>query len=393
MSESDAGELHVLCRFDEMYWLDRDEDRTPPLAHYLQAFPGHEELIARAFIEIERAKESEVTSRHSPTPTSSTPITSAGITAPGNSLGPYRLVRELGRGGQAVVWLADDMRLGRKTALKILKPIGLRPEATLERFRREAAVTAKLDHPGICTVHEVGSDGVPWIAMQFIEGQTLAEIMANRKRNDARRHLGPRRSTRRDTTSDNFEKTTDADHDFHLTDSSKTEGINNLLELVEKVARALHAAHEAGVVHRDIKPSNIMISPSGDPIILDFGIAATSDDGAATLTMSDRRSCRRPCPRRDALRNPDRRSPLHGLDSSRVDSLDRRRLADQASSPSSTRGLDGNETISIACSSLSRLRSRGTQTTSATRRRSPARSTPRTNEKKQLRCRKNSSRS
>jgi WD40 repeat protein len=173
-------------------------------------------------------------------------------------IGPYRTIRLLGAGGQGQVFLAEDTRLKRRVALKVLAeadPAG----QMLARFRREAAVTAKLDHPGICTVYEAGEDrGAAYIAMRYVEGETLAQrIAAGQKGAD--------------------------------TSSATREGIAQLVALVERAARALHVAHEAGLVHRDIKPGNLMITPAGDPVILDFGLARDIGDEEAQLTRTGMR--------------------------------------------------------------------------------------------------------
>ena len=94
-------------------------------------------------------------------------------------IGPYRIIEELGRGGQGLVYLAEDTRLGRKVALKVLTSWGAASEQVVARFRREAAIASKLDHPGICTVYETGTaQGVPYLAMRHVEGESLSEKIA-----------------------------------------------------------------------------------------------------------------------------------------------------------------------------------------------------------------------
>ena len=91
-------------------------------------------------------------------------------------IGPYQPLKELGRGGQARVYLAEDRRLNRPVALKILTGFGPLSETTMERFRREAEVASRLDHPGICTVYDAGVEGgIPFIAMRYVEGMSLAQ--------------------------------------------------------------------------------------------------------------------------------------------------------------------------------------------------------------------------
>jgi serine/threonine protein kinase/tetratricopeptide (TPR) repeat protein len=169
------------------------------------------------------------------------------------TLGGYEIERELGRGGQAVVWLARDPVLERRVALKVLDVLGDVTSEMLARFRREAEVAARLDHSGICGVLDTGiDDGRAWIAMNYVPGETLAARL------EAARAGGPTPWTR--------------------------EQLDEVAGLFEEAARALHAAHEAGVIHRDLKPGNLMVTPEGRMVILDFGLAG--DELGATLTRT-----------------------------------------------------------------------------------------------------------
>jgi len=186
-----------------------------------------------------------------------------------DTVGPYRLLRELGRGGQAAVYLAEDTRLHRHVALKVLSGFGPLSETAMRRFRREAEVASRLDHPGICPLFEAGIDrGTPFIAMRHVEGVTLAERIA-----EARMKIGSRPLEDGKAGSATTGITTRAEVFRHV-------------RLIEKAARALHAAHEAGIVHRDVKPGNIMVTSGEDPVLLDFGLAAGKDSGLITLTRT-----------------------------------------------------------------------------------------------------------
>jgi serine/threonine protein kinase/tetratricopeptide (TPR) repeat protein len=153
----------------------------------------------------------------------------------------YEILDELGRGGMGIVYKASDTKLKRIVALKFLPPELTVDAETKDRFVREAQVAASLDHPSICTIHEIDeADGKPFIAMAYIEGQTLRERIRS----------GP---------------------------LSEDES----LEIAIQVAEGLEEAHKKGIVHRDIKPANVMITPKGQVKIMDFGLAKV---GGARVT-------------------------------------------------------------------------------------------------------------
>ncbi len=175
------------------------------------------------------------------------------------SIGPYRVEREIGRGGMGVVYLAEDTRLHRRVALKVLPPEVASSRDLRRRFEREASVASRLDHPGICTVYEAGEEqGTGFIAMRYVEGESLDRWVA-------------RRSERlRDT----------------MGDVRTREGVLRVVAVIEEAARALHAAHEAGLIHRDIKPANVMVTEAGEPVLLDFGLARETEEAGPALTLS-----------------------------------------------------------------------------------------------------------
>ncbi len=169
--------------------------------------------------------------------------------APRFVLGQYRIVRELGRGGMGIVYEARDSMLQRRVALKVLKPQDPPSSVAVERFRREATIGAKLQHPHIVRILEFGAarDALGrqqhYIAMEYLEGRTLSRVIAE--------------GTPRD----------------------------ELLRILEDVGRAVACAHRMGVVHRDLKPSNVIVEPSGRPVLTDFG-AAKADELETRLTTS-----------------------------------------------------------------------------------------------------------
>ncbi|MBN2193540.1 MAG: tetratricopeptide repeat protein, partial [Polyangiaceae bacterium] len=200
-------------------------------------------------------------------------------------IGPYQPLKELGRGGQALVYLAEDLRLHRPVALKILRGFGPLSEDVMRRFRREAEVASKLDHPGICAVYDAGVErGIPFIAMRYVEGESLAAKIAAARTNGARpgrsdaSHAAAASGARSFVAISNGEsaetETAAPTEATTLPTGQNTRAeLLRVVKLIEKAARALHAAHEAGIVHRDVKPGNILVTPSAEPVLLDFGLA------------------------------------------------------------------------------------------------------------------------
>jgi len=205
---------------------------------------------------------------------------------PPQRIAHYLLGRKLGQGGQGVVYLAQDERLGRTVALKILHlhHATLSPRV-VERFLREAEVASSIDHPGICSVHDAGnSGGTFYIAMRHVKGVSLTELFAGAPTTvdegaSTLTNIGP---TAAAEASDRSSGRSAGDSS---TPSSRRE-VMRVVQIIEKTARALHHAHEAGVIHRDIKPGNIMVTPDDDPVILDFGLARINESDSQTLTRT-----------------------------------------------------------------------------------------------------------
>jgi serine/threonine protein kinase len=159
--------------------------------------------------------------------------------------GRYVVERPIGRGGMAQVYQGTDKVLGRTVAIKVLAEHYTRDEAFVRRFRREAQAAAKLNHPGVVSVFDTGSDGdVQYIVMEYVEGRTLADVLAKEER------LPPDKAA----------------------------------DIAAQAADALAFAHAAGLVHRDVKPGNIMLTEEGSVKVMDFGIARALE--AETITQT-----------------------------------------------------------------------------------------------------------
>ncbi|MHC4516170.1 MAG: WD40 repeat domain-containing serine/threonine protein kinase, partial [Planctomycetota bacterium] len=197
-------------------------------------------------------------------------LDAAVVRASGSQFGDFRLLRQLGSGGMGVVWLAEQSSLARKVALKLLRPGFHRSQKTRERFRREIAAISRIEHPHICTVYEAGEvEGQPYLAMRHVEGETLAARLSRRKG---------------ETTGGS--STTGGQQGSGTERSSRARELTEDITLIEKVARALHAAHEAGVVHRDVKPGNVLIGQDEEPVVVDFGLARAEASGETDLTAT-----------------------------------------------------------------------------------------------------------
>jgi serine/threonine-protein kinase len=165
---------------------------------------------------------------------------------PGRTLSHYRIVGKLGQGGQAAAYRADDLRLNRPVVIKALRPELAESEPARRRFEREACLCSVLEHPNICAIFDMGEEeGLAYIVMQLVEGRTLKELLNGRPL-----------------------------------------ATLSALSIAIQIADALAVAHANGIVHRDIKPTNVMVTPSGQAKVLDFGLAKMLASDAASETKA-----------------------------------------------------------------------------------------------------------
>jgi serine/threonine protein kinase len=207
---------------------------------------------------------------------------------PGMPLGDFRILREVGRGGMGVVYEAEQLSLGRRIALKML-PFALTLDPRqLQRFKNEARAAAQLHHTNIVPIYSVGCErGVHFYAMQYIEGQTLAAVIAGLRRlvgrqASAEEPTGPYASPSLAAAGDTARETPAALATAYSTE--RTQFFRTAAQLGVQAAEALEHAHGYGVVHRDIKPGNLLVDGQGHLWITDFGLAQFQSDAALTLT-------------------------------------------------------------------------------------------------------------
>jgi serine/threonine protein kinase len=216
-------------------------------------------------------------------------VTTSAEWQPGTLLGEFRIIREIGRGGMGVVYEAEQLSLGRRIALKVLPFAWSLDPRQLLRFKNEARAAAQLHHQNIVPVYAVGCErGVHFFAMQYIEGQTLAEVIREVRRlagsaapsagDPTGPQVPPPGAAAADTTAEPRGSLATA----HPTNSAPF--FRTVAQLGVQAAEALEHAHALGVVHRDVKPGNLLVDVRGQLWVSDFGLAQVRRDAALTLT-------------------------------------------------------------------------------------------------------------
>lgn len=217
-------------------------------------------------------------------------------------IGDFRRLERIGSGGMGVVHLAEQEPLGRRVALKLMRPDQFARSSSRARFLREAEVLARLQHPSIVQIHAYGEDeGIPYLAMEWIDGASLADCLERLTDRDPARLRGHDLWTAlgRDTG-----------EDAEFFDAPWPDVATRI---AERLARALAHAHRHGLVHRDVKPANVMLAESGRVVLVDFGLARLADGPQLTMTGSQPGSLVYMAPEQLRDEDVDARSDVYSL--------------------------------------------------------------------------------
>jgi serine/threonine protein kinase/tetratricopeptide (TPR) repeat protein len=258
-------------------WLESAEQGQPPdESEYLGRYPEFRAELAQCIADWKRFPRPHGAAERLPE---------------NGTLGDFRILREVGRGGMGVVYEAEQISLARRVALKVLPFAATMDSRHLQRFQNEARAAASLEHPHIVPVYGVGCErGVHYYAMKFIDGQSLAEVIDEIRQAKESHHRGTENTEKKENTRVSSSLCS-------LCLCGSTDFYKSVAELGIQAAEALEHAHSLGIVHRDIKPANLMIqsSPLAPPgrgaggeglhlWITDFGLARTASDAGLTMT-------------------------------------------------------------------------------------------------------------
>jgi len=300
MTETRDSRDTNLHEFHRLFWDDFDSGRARPVEEYLVRFPGLEAEIRQevelANRSLEPGEETPASARQTLPSGQDVPATARAAEedeATPTRIGRYEVIRRLKKGGMGLLFLARDQDLGRTVVLKTPKSLWLGSGSeAVERLKREARIGGRLGIDGICPVLDVVLEGDRvFVVMQYIPGETLGErIRAVTRGSDTGadpRVLWQSLFRHPEGGAGSADPGTHEDSSPATGAGARAGDLRATLRLLEKVARTMHQAHEAGIVHRDLKPDNIMIrSATGDPVVLDLGLALDlSGEAASRLTQ------------------------------------------------------------------------------------------------------------
>jgi serine/threonine protein kinase len=310
-SHTDATAVHLaaqesqLAMVVEAYLAALEAGQQPDRAEFLARHPEFAEELGKCLegLELVHRVGPQLSSATGPSN-----IAAADSTTSTATLGDFRILREIGRGGMGVVYEAEQLSIGRRVALKVLPFAAMLDRQQLNRFKNKARAAGTLDHPNIVAIHSVGVErGVHYYAMQLIEGQSLAEVVEQLRCKsgvEEKRSSGVGEKTNDYSTtplplyrsSDTDYSTTPLLHSSSCIDTEPAARLTTVPDFNSKdyfraiaqlgiqAAEALDHAHQNGILHRDIKPANLLVDDTGKLWITDFGLARMEQDAGMTMT-------------------------------------------------------------------------------------------------------------
>jgi len=289
MNESLVGEAcsleSLVGRLADEFLRRQEAGERPDVEDYVARYPQAADLLRKVLASL-RLLEASLTGAASP----GEPGALATGDEPTGTLGDFRLIREVGRGGMGIVYEAEQISLGRRVALKVLPFAATMDPRHLQRFQNEARAAASLHHTNIVPVHAVGCErAVHFYAMQFIEGQTLAAMIAELRQRGGQAPLPEVQPTTPHVPGAPAPATPAPDTAERAAASTERPTrdpayFRRVADLGIQAAEALDHAHQLGIVHRDVKPANLMVDGRGNLWVTDFGLAQVQSDARVTMT-------------------------------------------------------------------------------------------------------------